>query len=110
MKNLPYLAGLIAADGHLFKDGDGSVYIDKRKRYGIINHYVRIEIASQSGKFLDDIKDFLYEFGINCGQVTNGRRTLRIRIYSNNANAFIDKIGFSHPAKILPTPKPQGVD
>lgn len=84
-----------------YVDGDGSIYIDKRKRYGIINTYPRVEIASQSREFLDKMIVFLYMFGIKSGQVKSAKRTLRIRIYANNAKNFIEKIGFSHPTKIL---------
>lgn len=92
-----------------YVDGDGSIYMDKRKRYGIVNYYPRIEIASQSKEFLQDMANFLYDLGIKSGQVTPGKRTMRVRIYANNAKNFIDKIGFSHPSKTL-HPKPQGVD
>ena len=93
-----------------YVDGDGSLYIDKRKRYGNVYKYVRIEIASQTKEFLEEMRIFLQKLNINCGEVTEGKRVFRFRIYSKNAVIFLRKVGFSHPDKIFSFPKPQAVE
>ncbi len=93
-----------------FVDGDGSLYIDKRKRYNKIYNYPRIEVASQSKEFLEDMIKFLYSIGIKCGKVSKKERCFRFRIYCKNAIIFLNKVGFTHPNKILSFPKPPGVE
>ena len=93
-----------------YVDGDGSLYIDKRKRYEKIYRYVRIEIASQTKEFLEEMRNFLQKLDIKCGEVTEGKRVFRFRIYSKNAIIFLRKVGFSHPDKIFSFPKPQAVE
>ncbi len=93
-----------------FVDGDGSIYIDKRKRYNKIYFYPRIEIASQSKNFLKSISNFLNTLGITCGKITKKTRCFRFRIYSKNVILFLNKIGFNHPKKILSYPIPPGVE
>ena len=93
-----------------YVDGDGSLYVDKRKRRGKIQCYPRVEIASKSKRFLLSMKDFLENLHVYCGNVTEGSRTFRFRIYSSHVNTFVSKIGFRHPDKFLLFPKPQAVD
>jgi intein/homing endonuclease len=93
-----------------YVDGDGCIYIDKRKRRGKINFYPRVEIASKSKKFLTQAKKFLERNNVICGKIKNGKRVFRLCIYANNAKMFVQFIGFRHPQKILSFPIPQGVD
>ena len=93
-----------------YVDGDGSIYLDKRKRRNKVQIYPRIEIASQSKQFLESMIKHIEKFHIHCGTVTIGRRTFRFRIYSSNVKPFVDRIGFRHPDKFLLIPKPQAVD
>lgn len=93
-----------------YVDGDGSIYLDKRKRRNKIQYYPRVEVASQSKQFLDDMKYYLEKLNINCGSITKGRRIFRFRIYSSNVQNFVDIVGFRHPGKFLLFPIPQAVD
>jgi intein/homing endonuclease len=93
-----------------YVDGDGCVYVDKRKRRGKIDFYLRVEIASKSKKFLTKIKKFLEKNKVVCGKIKKGERVFRLCIYASNAKKFVHFIGFRHPEKILSFPIPQGVD
>lgn len=93
-----------------YVDGDGSIYVDKRRRRNKIQYYPRVEIASKNKRFLKTMRNYLEKLGITCGRITEGRRTFRFRIYSSNVKNFVGKIGFRHPDKFLLFPKPQAVD
>lgn|GEM_PF-7064111 len=93
-----------------YVDGDGCIYIDKRKRRGRINFYLRVEIASKSKRFLIKLKKFLERNNVICGKIKKGKRVFRLCVYADNARKFVHVVGFRHPQKILSFPIPQGVD
>lgn len=93
-----------------YVDGDGSFYMERRKRYGRVYLYPRVEVASQSKRFLQQLRAWLEDTGIACGQVHGGRRVFRLRVYAGNAAKFMLLIGFRHPNKAPLPPIPQAVD